>query len=105
MYAFNDFQIRMFLSAFALAIESIIWQERRGKSPHTLSAYLFTFISRETSCYDLATDGILQEKFVSYVLLARDKLILSNKIYQLSFNTPDVRDILRILTNTIILRK
>lgn len=49
----------------------------------TLSAYLFTFISQETSCYDLAPKGIWQEKFVSYMLLVCYKLILSNKIFLL----------------------
>lgn len=60
-------------------------REHYGKSTAenlpTLSAYLFTFISRETSCYDLASNGILQEKSVSYILLVRYKLIPSNRMF------------------------
>lgn len=54
MYAFNDFQIHTFLSAFTLAIESVIWEERRGKSSHVvrLSLYIYqprNFLSQ--SCF------------------------------------------------------
>lgn len=46
MYAFNDFQIRTFLSTFALAIESIIW-ESAGENPHTRSPLISLHLSAE----------------------------------------------------------